>query len=130
RDGLDLFPVRGDVQQNRRRGGVPVPNIVVDKLIMPDALTGFGIQANNTVGEEIVPVTMAAEVVSGRHFYGDIDIAQLFIGGQWRPGGGVPGVLPGIVLPGVVAELAGMGDRTKRPEALSGSHVKATDIAG
>ena len=47
-----------------------------------------------------------------------------------RPAVGAAAVLPGVLRPGVVAELAGMRDGVKRPAQGAGAHVVRADVAG
>ena len=89
-----------------RRGDVPVPDVVMDQLEVPDALAGARVEADQAIGEEIVAGAVAAVEIAGRRLDRDVDVAEFLVGAQRRPGAGVAGVLPGVVLPGLVAELA------------------------
>ena len=76
-------------------------------LVVPDALAGLGVEADERVGEEIVAVTMAAVEIARRR----LDRADRRSRARHRAENGVhtPGVarvLPAVVVPGVDAELA------------------------
>ena len=72
---------------------------------------------------------MPAVEIARRALDGKIHVAKLFVGRQRRPRAGVPGVGPGIVQPGVVAELAGLRNRVEGPQPLARAHVPAADEA-
>ena len=98
------------------------------QLKVPLALSGSQIDRHQTLGEQVVPGTLAPVVVVRGHLHGQIRHSQLFIDRNLRPHAGVAAVGPGILLPRVVAELAGSRDRVEDPEALAGSHVVPADI--
>src|SRR5262249_8903646 len=49
--------------------------------------------------------------------------------GDLRPHAGVAALVPGVLEPGVVAELAGHGDRVEDPEPLAAAHVEPAHVA-
>ena len=106
-----------------------VPDPVVDELVVPLALAGLQIDRDEAFAEQIVAGTMAAVVVAGRQLDRQIGQAELFVDADLRPHAGVAGVRPRVVLPGVVAELAGLGNRVEDPQPLAGAHVEAADVA-
>ena len=55
RDGLDLSAVDRDVGEDRRARNVPVPDVVVDELVVPVALAGLQVQRDEAVGEQLSP---------------------------------------------------------------------------
>src|SRR5205814_3570593 len=63
------------IRKERRRADIPIPNIVMDKLIVPDALAGARVETEHAIGEEIVAQTMAAVVIVRRHLGRNIHIA-------------------------------------------------------
>ena len=93
-DDLPWPAIDADIEEHWSRSGVPIPNVVMDELIVPDAPAGFRVETNDAVGEKIVAVPVAAVIVAGWCFDGKVDIAQLEIGAHRRPHGGVSGVLP------------------------------------
>src|ERR1700761_8806843 len=57
---LDGLAVHGDVQQNGSGGIIPIPNAVMNELIMPDAFAGARVHADQAFVEQIVTGAMAA----------------------------------------------------------------------
>ena len=131
RDRLDLLAADRDVGEDRRRRRRPSPRC-------RDGRAGSARRAcrssrrgrRGCPQNRLSPRPVAAVEVAGRHLDGDVDVAELFVAGQRRPRAGVAGVLPGVVLPGLVAELAGLRDGLERPDALAGADVEAADVAG
>ena len=130
RDGLDRAPVNDQVHQDRGRGGVVVPDPVVDGLVVPDPLPGGRIQRNQALGEEVLAWPVAAVVVACAQLDGQVDVPQRGVGAQRGPHGGVARVRPGIVFPGVVSVLAGLGDGVEGPAKLARDRVEAAHVAG
>src|ERR1035437_1088055 len=89
----------------------------MDNLVMPLALPGREIEADNGIAEQIISRTMAAIVISSWIFDGQVHEAEVFICRHLRPYPGVPVGRPRIVLPGIVPELAGARNQW-RPEML------------
>ena len=51
RDGIARLAVVHHRHEHRRRRQVAIPHVVVDELVMPDALAGGGVQHEQAVGE-------------------------------------------------------------------------------
>ena len=129
-DGRDVLPVHGDVHQVGCGGVVVVPDVVVHGLEVPPALPGLHVDGEDGGGEEVVARVESAEVVDRRRVGDHIDESQIRVGGERRPCGHVAGPLPGVVLPGVVAEFALLGDHVEGPEVLSGCRVVREHVPG
>ena len=71
---------------------------------------------------------MPAVVVPGRGFDGQVGQAELLVHADLRPRARVSRVGPRVVQPGVVAELAGRGNRLEDPEALARAHVEPAHV--
>ena len=127
--GLDRPAVHRDVGQHGRRRQVVVPQAVVHELVVPDALPGGGLHADQALAEEVGPGAVAAVVVVGRRARRQVDVAQLLVGAHGRPHVGLPEVPPGVVLPGLVAVLALLRHRVEDPELLAGAGVEAAHVA-
>src|SRR5262249_9191876 len=54
-DGRNRAAVAMHIEQNRRRGDVVIPEVVMNRLEMPDHLPGRGLQSDDGVRVEIVP---------------------------------------------------------------------------
>src|ERR1035437_764416 len=91
----------------------------MDNLVMPLALPGREIEADNGIAEQIISRTMAAIVISSWIFDGQVHEAEVFICRHLRPYPGVPVGRPRIVLPGIVPELAGARNRVEGPHQLA-----------
>ena len=129
RQRLDRPAVNGDVHQDGRARDVPVPDAVMDRLVVPLALTGREIQREDALAEEPVARPVAAVVIAGRHLDAHVDGVELLIDAHLRPHAGVAGVGPRILEPRIVAELAGARHGMKDPAALAGAHVVGAHIA-
>ena len=126
RNGASVAP---RVKQDGGRGGVEIPQIVMDELLKPFQLAGGGVERDQAVAVEIVAVTVRAiEVRSGR--------AQRNIGDSARnvhrdeaPGVGAGAILPAIGRPRIVAGLTGTRHGVERPHQLAGASVPGADVA-
>src|SRR5690348_7103437 len=96
---------------------------------MPFSLAGFQVHSDQALAKQAISRAMAAVVIARGKFDRQIYHPQLFIHADLAPDTGVAGVVRGIFLPGVVAELAGTQDGVEDPEALAGSHVESADVA-
>lgn len=75
-------------------------------LVVPDALAGLGVQRQNAIAEEVLPLTEpAVEIVTGGSG-GAEDPAACFVERETAPGVGTAVDLVFDELPGVKAELA------------------------
>ncbi|MFO1501028.1 MAG: hypothetical protein U1G07_22005 [Verrucomicrobiota bacterium] len=59
-----LWPLRRTVSR-LRSGQVPVPEVVVDKLEVPDPLACFQIQSEQAVGEKVLTNAVPAPEIKG-----------------------------------------------------------------
>jgi len=130
RDDVDRLTVVPDGEQLRRGRVVPVPDVVMHHLEVPDPFSGSGIQREQAVAEQVGARAIAAvEVVlrtRGRH----VDDAAGAIDRHLRPVVRAADALPRIFRPRVVAELPFVRDRVEGPDEASGADVEGTDIAG
>src|SRR5262249_1484733 len=122
--------VPGDVDQVRGAGEVVVPEAVVDELVMPDAAAGLCFQADERLAEEVRAGAVAAVPVVVGRAAGEADVVELGVVAHDRPDLAPAGVLPGAALPGVVAELALLGDGVEAPELPAGARVETAHVAG
>ena len=129
-DGGDVLPVHGHVHQDRRGGGVVVPDVVMDELVVPLPLPGPHVERDQAGAEQVVAGPEAAVEVLRGAVGGDVDEPQLGVGRERRPRGDVAGPLPGVVLPGLVPELAGAGEHVELPQEFAGARVVGEDVAG
>ena len=100
------------------------------ELEVPDPLAGGGVEADEALGEQVVSGAVAAIGVVGGRFDRQVDVPQLQVGGHRRPDTRVAGIGPGVVLPGVVAELTCHRDGVKDPASLAGPYVVTPNEPG
>ena len=117
-----------DVGENRRAGKVPIPHVMMDGLEVPDPFARVEVDRDQAVGEQVIAVSMAAVIIARRHFDRQVGHAQLFVNGYLPPDAGVARISPGVVQPGIVAELIRLRDGVKDPETLAGAGVEAPDV--
>src|SRR5262245_7595030 len=122
---LDRPAVDGDIGQNRRTRNIPVPEIVVNELVVPDSLAGREIEGNQAVGKEVGARPMTAVGVAGWHLYRDVDAVELLIDRHLSPNTGIARITPRVLLPGVDAKFTWTRNRVKDPEPLAGTNVVA-----
>ena len=127
RDSLDRAAIDGDVGEYRGAGDVPVPDVVVYELIVPDALAGLEIQRNQTRREKVGAGTMPPVIVAGGIFDRQIDTAPFLIDRDLSPDPGVARVRPRFLLPRVVPELTEHRDRVEDPQAFTRPHIVAAN---
>ena len=129
-DRLDLASVDGDVDQIACRRKVVVPEPVMDRLEMPDALAGLGVDADDALGEQVVPMPHPAVPVVGRRAGREIDVAELLVDGHRSPDVRVSAVAPRLVLPGIRPELVALRNGVEDPLHLAGARVEAAHVPG
>ncbi len=128
--GVDDAPVAPDADEGRRRGQVAVPKVMPHELEVPQPLPGGGIECDQAVGEQIVPVPVGPVKVVGRGSGGREDDAPLLVQGEAAPCVRTADVLPRVLRPGFVAQFAGMRDRVEDPAQPPGADVIGANVAG
>src|SRR3990172_2244236 len=96
---------------------------------MPDALAAHGVQTDDRLGEQVVPLAVAAVVIVARRSHREIDKTALLVQSDGRPDVGVAGLAPGFVFPGLVTVLALLGDEIEAPDQLAGLRNKYLDVS-
>ena len=76
-------------------GNIVIPHLVMDQLVIPDALAGLRIETNEAVGKQIGAGALAAVSIAAGRFDRNVDVAEFFVAGEGSPGAGVAGELPG-----------------------------------
>ena len=103
---------------------------MVRDLIVPDALAGFEIHANDRIAEQIAAKTLTAIIIVGGRFHRQIGTPQLGIDRDRRPYAGVACIRVGVVFPGFRAGLSILGDRVKRPFLLAATRIERHHVSG
>src|SRR5437762_14325126 len=83
-------------------------------LVVPLALASFHVNADEAVAVQIVAGAMAAVEIGRRIFDRQVRKARFFVSRDLRPHTGIAVDSPRLVLPGVVAELAGTRSEERR----------------
>ena len=129
RHGIDALPVAHDSHERRWRWEIAIPDVVLDRLKMPDALAGVRIEREERVGEQVVAGTVGAVEIGRGGAGGDEDESTFYIDCHSRPVVGAARVGPGVLRPGVVAVLAGTRNGVERPAKPPGADVVGADVA-
>ena len=97
---------------------------MVHHLEMPFPLARPQIDADETLGKQVVSRTLAAVVVRRRRLDREINEAEIFVDGDLRPHTGVARLGPRTVFPGFIAELARARNGIESPELFSAAHIE------
>src|SRR6266850_56858 len=106
RDRLDLPSVDGDIEKNGSCRQIVIPDVVVDRLKVPDTFAGRRVQAYEAVCEQVLSRVSAAVRIAARLLQRQIDVPELVVGAERRPCIGEPREFPRVVVPRVAAVLA------------------------
>ena len=106
------------VEQDRRRRHVVVPEIVMNRLEVPDTRAGVGAQRYDGIGEQVIAEPLAAEVVGARAARRHEDEVARRIGHDHRPRVRRPGAHGAAVLPGIRPDGRGIL-RNRIPASIS-----------
>ena len=130
---FDRVAVRGHLGLDHEPGVrvVEVPFVVRDVLEVPDDRARVGVEGEGGVGVEDVAVAGAALHGAPGNRHSDPGVYQVQLGVVARrvPRGSAAAHRVGDAAPGVVAELAGAGNRVGAPHFLAGLDVVGRDPA-
>ena len=129
-DDVAVAPVLADGRQLRRRAGIQVPEIVVHELEVPQPLAGARVERDDRRAEQVGADPVGAVEVVGGRAERDVGDAARGVDRHLAPVVGAADVLPRVLRPGVVAELAGTRHGMERPHELAGQDVVGADVAG
>ena len=124
RHRVDSAAVDGDVEQIRRGRRVVVPQPVMHELVVPDAFTGLGIEADQRFRKEIVAGPVSAVIIGRGGVERQVHVPQFFVGAVGRPSADLSCVRPRVVLPRFVAHLTRPRDRVKCPLQFSRPRIQ------
>src|SRR6185369_12058135 len=119
-DGVYFLSFALNCGEDGRRGEVAIPYVVMNSLKMPDSFSRVCVESDERVGEEVIAQLVASVKIERGGAGRDVDDSMTRIYCHASPVVGRADILPGIFGPGVVSELAGMGDGVERPGELSG----------
>ena len=117
-----------DVGEHRHLRGVVVQLVVRRELVVPLQLAGVGVERDDAVAVQVVAEPRAAVPVGRRIAGAEEHEVRLGVVGAGVPDAGAAG-LPRLARPGLVARLAGTGNRVEAPDLLAGLRVERRDVA-
>ena len=130
RDRVDAPPVVPDGDELRRRHVVQVPQVVMDRLKVPEPLARSRIEREQAVAEQIRSVAVGTVEVVRRRAGRQVHDAALFVDRHLAPVVRAAHVLVRILRPGLVAELTGSRHGVELPQPLAGDDVVGADVTG
>src|SRR5262245_61123387 len=95
-----------EIDEDRMRRHVEVPNIVMDELVVPNHLSGSDIQADEAVSKEIAAWARSAIRIVCSGLDVQVDVTELHVDREGSPHSGIARVLGRSVQPGFVSFLA------------------------
>ncbi len=99
------------------------------QLVVPDPLPRGRVDTDDRLRVEVVARPVPAVHVVRRRRRRHVYVAQLRVGREKRPDGGVPGELPGAVGPGFRSRVARLRNGVEHPAELARPDVERADIA-
>ena len=117
------------IEQARSDRVVAVPDVVMHRLEVPFSFARPRIQRQDARRKQVGARMEAAPIIVGRRIRHHVDEPAFRVGRHRRPRRNIPGPLPGIVLPGVEAELAlRLRNHVELPEVLSAPGIVGEDV--
>ena len=98
-------------------------------LEMPDPFSGVGVQREDAVGEQVLPMSFTPIEIGLSRLGRDVHDAAPFIQRLAAPGHQAGRGFPGVVGPGVVTHLARPGDKVEDPTLLAGPDIESPNGA-
>ncbi len=126
RQDLALAVIEFCVQQDRDLVRVPVMGIVRRELEVPLQGAGFGVERDHGAGIQVVAGPDVAVPVGRRIADRPVEEVELRVERTGQPGRTATG-LPGVILPGLAAGVAGRRNRVEAPDPLAGCRVIGID---
>src|ERR1700675_3116236 len=96
-------------------------------LEKPKPLAGSQVQSQEAISKQAGADAVAAPVVIGRRSQRKISDPSFFVDREFAPRVHSADVLPRVLVPDVVAELAWMRESVEAPNHLAGQHVKGAN---
>ena len=128
-DGVDALAVVADGHQLRRRHVVVIPQVVMDRLEVPEPLSRARIERDQAVREEVLAEPIATIEVVGRRSGRHVHDPALVVDREGAPVVGAADVLVRLLRPRVVAELSRPRNCMELPDLPAGDHVVGADVS-
>ncbi len=120
---------RGDVDQRRRGGQIPVPDVVVHELVKPFQPPRQGVDGQERVGVEVLATAIRTVEIGRRGTGRRKEDPALLVHGHVRPDVRARSVLPALPFPCLDPRLARARNGVKGPQQSSGACVPPPDVA-
>ena len=127
-DGRDRHAVVHDGQQLRCRRQVVVPQIVVDRLEVPEPLAAARVEREQAVAEQILAVAVAAVEVVARSARRHVDDAELGVDRRLAPVVHAAVIAEPCFRPRIGAELAGSRHGVEDPQQHARADVVRMNV--
>ena len=117
--------------EQRRRGDVVIPDVVVHRLEMPDGLASRGIERDQRARVEVVALAHAAEEVGRGRAHGRVDDAARLVGHHGGPDVGGAGRKRAAFEPRRKSRIGRIaGNRVEPPARRAGACIESKDRSG
>ena len=129
RDGRHALAVHGRLEERRLRADVPVVDVVMRELEVPDALARRRPQREQRRRVEVQARTAAAEVLIGRVAERNEHHVVHGVDRHRHPHAGPAPILPAVQAPGADVLFAVVRDDVEAPDFLAGDEIERARIA-
>ena len=102
---------------------------MVNELVVPQSLSSFEVYGDETIGKQIVTVSMSTVIIVGGHFSWQIRDSEIQVRTDLPPHSGVTGIPPRFIEPSVIPEVVGTWNSVKNPLPLTGLGIVPANIA-
>src|SRR3989442_1146638 len=131
RESRDLLSILHNFEKTWGRRKVVVPNFVMYRLEIPLELSGFGVDRDDRVAEQIITRPIATIHIRAGAAYREVNKAALFIDSESKGPNVVAGpIFPTVESPGLISRLSFARDRMELPELFSGARIIRVRVAG
>ena len=118
------------VEQQRWRLQVVVPNVVVNRLKVPEVAAGARISRDDRRAEQVVADAIAAVAIERRRAERHVQNAALDVDRHEAPDVDAGAPLRAVAAPSIGEALAGPRHAAKRPDELAAARIPGADVAG
>src|SRR6266568_1748 len=127
--GVSLATIARQSNQVRTERQIMVPEIVPERLEMPNPLAGECIQAQRAIRKEVIAFAVAPIEVGRGRAGAQENQAAFLVHARAAPVVGRSGAFPRVAFPGLMTEFVRARNGVESPQLLAGPHVKGAGIA-
>ena len=117
------------IDEQRRRLRVVVPDVVMNELKVPQVLAGVRVHRDHRRGEEVVAGTIDADAIVVRRAERHVENAAFRVERRVAPDVDARSIFRAALLPGVVAELARPRHGVEGPHQFAGPRVERARVS-